>query len=98
MSLAEILRVNITKIILIIHSDACGISIADKYVVTGGWGGWNSPDGALKTVTRYNKTGDTETLPQLIFGRYQHACGSYLSEQGENVRFILLVRSSKLQL
>ena len=44
---------------------------------------------ALKTVTSYSRTGDAETLPQLNVGRYNHACGSYLTDEGDNVRFIL---------
>ena len=30
-----------------------------------------------------------ETLPKLNVGRYTHACGSYLTDEGDNVRFIL---------
>ena len=43
----------------------------------------------LKTVTSYTKTGQIETLPQLIVGRYDHACGSYQTDQGDHVRFVL---------
>ena len=41
---------------------------------------------ALKTVTRY---WNGETLPQLNVARYTHACGSYRTDQGDIVRFIV---------
>ena len=40
-------------------------------------------------MTSYTKTGEVETLPQLNVARYHHACGSYLTEGGDKVRFIL---------
>ena len=35
-----------------------------------------------------DRTGETEPLPELIFARFVHACGSYLTDQGDMVRFI----------
>ena len=67
---------------------ACGIKTQDKFVITGGYD-LSSPFNALKTVTRYSRTGQTETLPYLNVGRYQHACGSYLTDEGDMVRFVL---------
>ena len=43
---------------------------------------------ALKKVTRYTRTGETETLSELNVARRYHACGSYLTDQGDMVRFI----------
>ena len=40
-------------------------------------------------MTRYSRTGQTETLPQLNVARVGHACGSYLTDEGDNVRFVL---------
>ena len=60
---------------------ACGIKTQDKFVITGGYP-------SLKTVTRYSRTGETETLPQLNVGRDRHACGSYLTDEGDNVSSI----------
>ena len=40
-------------------------------------------------MTRYIRTGQAETLPPLNVGRYNHACGSYLTDQGDIVRFSL---------
>jgi len=57
------------------------------FVVTGGYDP-SSPGSALKKVTSYTRTGETETLSQLNVARYQHACGSYLNDQGAMVRFI----------
>ena len=67
---------------------ACGIKTQDKFVITGGHDDF-SPVRALKTVTRYSRTGQTETLPQLNVARESHACGSYLTDEGDIVRFIL---------
>ena len=40
-------------------------------------------------MTSYTKTGQTETLSQLNIGRYQHACGSYQTDGGDEVRLVL---------
>ena len=66
---------------------ACGIKTENKYVITGGYD-FSSPGLALKTVTRYSRTGDAETLPQLNVARYYHACAYYRTDEGDNVRFI----------
>ena len=67
---------------------ACGIKTADKIIITGGYEG--SVSGfALKTVTSYTKNGQTETLRQLNIGRYHHACGSYHTDGGDEVRLVL---------
>ena len=31
-------------------------------------------------------------MPQLNIGRYEHACGSYLNDEGNNVRVILDIK------
>ena len=74
---------------------ACGIKTQDRFVITGGldrsYPGLDRahPRRNLKTVTRYRRTGQTETLAPLNVGRFLHACGSYLNDEGDNVRFIL---------
>ena len=40
-------------------------------------------------MTRYSKRGETETLAQLNVARYNHACSSYLNDEGDHVRLIL---------
>ena len=57
-------------------------------MVTGGWDK-SSPGRFLKKVTRYSRTGEAETLPELNVGRSHHACGFYLTDQGDEVRFII---------
>ena len=57
-------------------------------MVTGGYEK-STQDVALKTVTKYSKNGENETLPQLNVRRYNHACGSYLTDEGDLVRFII---------
>ena len=72
-----------------IYRDACGIKTAyNKYVITGGRDD-SSPGSALNEVTRYSSTGFDRRLPLLNVARYHHACGSYRTEEGDNVRFIL---------
>ena len=76
-------------ILFILYSEACGIKTQDKFVITGGMDK-SAPGLALKTVTRYSRTGETENLPQLNVARHNHACGIYLTDEGDNVRFIVL--------
>ena len=64
------------------YRSACGIKTFNKYVITGG------KTSGLR-VTSYSRTGETLTLPQLNVARSDHACGSYLTEEGDNVTFIL---------
>ena len=40
-------------------------------------------------MSRFSRTGEAETLPQLNVGRYDHACSSYLNDEGDHVRLIL---------
>ena len=63
-------------------------------MITGGQDASSSPDGALKTVTRYSRTGEAETLSQLNHARRDHACGSYLNDEGDDVRLLLNVNIS----
>ena len=56
-------------------------------MITGGFDKSLSERG-LKTVTRYSRTGEAETLPELNVVRWFHACGSFLNDEGNNVRFI----------
>jgi len=68
-----------------LYSRACGMKTQDKFVITGGDLGRAS---GLKTVTRYSRTGQPETLPQLNVGRWDHACGSYLTDEGDTVLLV----------
>ena len=61
-------------------------------MITGGFDKSKSNRG-LKTVTRYDRNGEAETLPQLNFARWFHACGSYRTDAGDNVRFVTNFRN-----
>ena len=66
--------------ILIIRS-ACGFADDDDntYIITGG-------SLTRTTVSRYNKDGWMEDLPDLNTGRDSHSCGTYLDSNNERVR------------
>ena len=50
-----------------------------KYIVTGGYDSW-------QRVTQYSVTGEVTELPDLITGRYLHACSSFVNNDGVEVR------------
>merc|ERR1712154_574205 len=64
--------------------NACGVEVDDTFIVTGG-ADWYAPDRALNSVVRYNSQGVSEDLPSLTVRRYNHACGSYLDDNGQRV-------------
>ena len=39
----------------------------------------------MKKVTRYSRTGDTKTLPELNQGRQDHACEKFVNDEGATV-------------
>ena len=57
---------------------SCSIPDVDSVVVTGGQ--YSKGD-----VVRYNEDGFVEDLPQLISGRWSHACSWYTNSQGAMV-------------
>ena len=63
-------------------SQACGIDLGDTYVVTGGR---QSP----KTVTKYSLTGEVTYLPTLKQGRMDHACTSFIDDNGVTVSLVV---------
>jgi len=63
---------------------ACGVEVDWAFIVTGG-ADWYAPDRALNSVVRYNSQGVSEDLPSLTVRRYNHACGSYLDDNGQRV-------------
>ena len=60
---------------------ACGIPLVtmSKYIVTGG-------SVSKERVTQYSVTGEATELPDLITGRYHHACSSFVNNDGVEVR------------
>ena len=64
------------------YRSACAIPDTDTVVITGGDDD-NNP--IHTTVSRYDVEGWVEDLPELITGRYDHACAGYTSG-GRKVR------------
>ena len=63
-----------------LYRNACAIPdiITDSVFITGGVY-------SLQMVSRYDLLGWVEDLPQLIEGRNNHGCGSYLRVDGTQV-------------
>ena len=74
---------------------SCGVDMGDLYVVIGGWdtklGG-----GALRNVTLYNDDGFVRNLPDLVMGRFYHACAGFQDINGDMVGVIFLYSYSRL--
>ena len=68
---------------------SCGVDMGDLYVVIGGentkLGG-----GALRNVTLYNDDGFVRNLPDLVMGRFYHACAGFQDINGDMVGLIFL--------
>ena len=60
------------------------MELDEKFIVTGGYEP-SEADEALKTVAEYSQTGFVRYLPNLIQGRYYHACSSFTNGDGETV-------------
>ena len=59
-------------------SSACAIELEDTVAVTGGWGAFTGP---IATVQVYTISGPQEQLPDLMTGRYQHACAHFVDSE-----------------
>ena len=71
-----------------LYRDACAIPdlITDSVIITGGLIiGAKLSNNAKQAVSRYDRMGWVEDLPQLIEGRYDHGCGAYLRDDGTQV-------------
>ena len=60
------------------------MEVGDHYIVTGGWES-SEDDRALETVAEYSQTGFVRYLPNMIQGRYLHACSYFKNGNGETV-------------
>ena len=60
-----------------------------EYIISGGFD-LSAPDWALKKVRRLSRTGEAETLPDLNVGRFLHACGQFVNNEGVSVSFIYI--------
>ena len=76
----------ITIIITFHCSRACGTEVGDHYIVTGGFDD-TAPESTLTTVAKYSQSGLVEYLPSLNQRRQDHACSSFISDDGETVGF-----------
>ena len=56
----------------------CAIETEEALVLTGG-------SASMFLVTKYNIEGQAEDLPNLIYGRYNHACGKVTRSDGSIV-------------
>ena len=72
-------------------STACGVDMGDQYVVIGGTLGGKLQPGVLglKKVGLYNDDGFVRNLPDLVMGRYSHACAGFKDINGDMVGLIL---------
>ena len=60
----------------------------EKFIITGGYEG-SEPDWALETVAEYSQTGFVRYLPNMIQGRFHHACSSFVNSNGDTVGIFL---------
>ena len=67
-------------------SGACGIELDGEYVVTGGSldGGWEG----TRRVTQYGLKGNYTDLPDLLTGRFWHACSKFINHKNQMVSFL----------
>ena len=68
---------------------ACSIEEEESVVITGGYDG-HQPHGNNKKVTKYHMDGNSKPLPNLISGRYWHACGLFINANGDIVSCSLI--------
>ena len=70
---------------------SCGVDMGDQYVVIGGTLGGKLQPGVLglKKVGLYNDDGFVRNLPDLVMGRYSHACAGFKDINGDMVGLIL---------
>ena len=54
----------------------------DAVILTGGY---NGSSVGLVEVTKYDEDGKATNMPDLITGRYNHACGKFTNRHGETV-------------
>ena len=67
---------------VLFFSSACAIELEDTVVVTGGWSLFTGP---FATVQVYTISGPQEQLPDLMTGRYQHACAHFVDSENRVV-------------
>ena len=71
------------------------MELDEKFIVMGGYE-YSKPDNTLKTVAEYSQTGFVRYLPNLIQGRFNHACSSFVNGNGETVGIFLFHKNDDL--
>ena len=72
-------------------SHTCGIEVGGHFVVTGGQDE-SAPEGALATVAKYSQFGLVDYLPSLNQRRANHACSSFISDGGDTVGIMFVIK------
>ena len=70
---------------ILVFSKSCGVNMGDQYVVTGG-----EQEVGRRKVGLYNDYGFVRYLPDLVLGRYNHACAGFQDINGDMVGVIFL--------
>ena len=72
---------------ILIFSGSCGVDMGDLYVVIGG-----EPEYQVgsRKVGLYNDYGFVRNLPDLVMGRWAHACAGFQDINGDMVGLIFL--------
>ena len=78
--------IRLIKVNILVFSRSCGVDMGDLYVVIGG----AVKGGALRNVTLYNDDGFVRNLPDLVMGRFYHACAGFQDINGDMVGVIFL--------
>ena len=73
---------------ILVFSESCGVDMGDLYVVIGGWD--EAKKTFLRNVTLYNDDGFVRNLPDLVMGRFYHACAGFHDINGDMVGVIFL--------
>ena len=64
------------------------MEVRENFIATGG-SSYSEADKASHTVAEYSQTGFVRYLPNMIQGRYQHACSYFTNENEEKVWLFL---------
>ena len=72
------------NVIIILYRHACGVGVGENFIITGGFEP-SEDDNALDTVAEYSQTGLVRYLPNMIQGRFQHACSYFTNDNLKTV-------------
>ena len=90
--------IRLIKVNILVFSRSCGVDMGDLYVVIGGWDiekngryGYKKCPGCKgsRKVGLYRDDGFVRNLPDLIMGRFYHACAGFQDINGDMVSMIL---------